>query len=237
VLVVDDNAYARDVLAETLGAVGFEAHTARSGIDAMTELGKKSPRYDLVLMDWQMPEMDGVEAIRRIQRDRKNRDVPFVLMVTAHSREEVMRQAGKLHIDAFLIKPVSRSALFDTLIQLFGHPASAPPAQHSLAAAFTAPLDTSIRVLVVEDHILNQEILLAYLEALNLHADVAVNGREALRGHEQRPYDLILSDIQMPEMDGMEMIAEIRRPAPLKKIFADAGAGGRHQRQRPRRGT
>jgi PAS domain S-box-containing protein len=211
VLVVDDNAYARDVLTETLIALGFETQGVRSGMDAMTELGKKSPRYDLVLMDWQMPELDGIETIRRIQRGRKNRELPCILMVTAHGREEAMQQANKLHVDAFLIKPVSRSLLFDALIQLFGHPAPENPAQTAQTAKASDTLDTSVRTLVVEDHILNQELMLAYLASLNLHAEVALTGREALRKHEQTPYDLILSDIQMPEMDGMEMLAEIRR--------------------------
>jgi PAS domain S-box-containing protein len=227
VLAVDDNAYARAVLAEILAVFGFEVHTARSGMDALAELDKKTARYDLVLMDWGMPEMNGVETIRRIQRGRRKKAIPCILMVTAYGREEVMQQARDLKVDAFLTKPVSRSLLFDALIQLFGHPA---PAHDARAIVPAGALNAATRTLVVEDHILNQELLLAYLEKLGLAADVATNGREALERHMQQPYDLILSDIQMPEMDGMALIAEIRRREqkyslkPAKAVAVSASA-------------
>lgn len=229
VLVVDDNDHARKVLSETLAAIGFDTDTAASGAETLTRLDDKSNFYDLIVVDWKMPDMDGIETIRHLQQNSKNKHkgkaknkdkhTPYVLMVTAYDREEVTRQARDINVDAFLIKPISRSLLFDTLLQIFGYPAKPETAQnaHEIPATIT-PANPDIRILVAEDHILNQELLLAYLEKLNLKADVANNGREALNKHIQNPYDLILSDIQMPEMDGLALITELRRRETEKSL-------------------
>ena len=222
-LLVDDNASARQILTDALESFTFKVTAVDSGVKAIAELERAEEQgesYDLVLMDWRMPEMDGIEAIRRIRHDGALGDVPHILMVTAYGREEVMEQAGKVGVDGFLIKPVSRSVLFDTIMQAFGHEVarqSEPPtrtARRTTSAHDAEPAsgpNLGMRILIVEDHVINQEVLLAYLEELDLTADVASNGKEALDMHAAQPYDLILSDIHMPEMDRLEMIAELRR--------------------------
>ena len=186
-LLVDDNASARQILTDALESFTFKVTAVDSGLKAIAELeraARADESYDLVLMDWRMPEMDGIEAIRRIRHDGALTEVPHILMVTAYGREEIMEGAADVGVDGFLIKPVSRSVLFDTIMQAFGHQvvrqSEAPSRAGEGAAAGETAGQPKMRILIVEDHIINQEVLLAYLEELDLPADVAANGKEAL---------------------------------------------------------
>ena len=128
VLVVDDNATSRQILQEMLESFGFEVTQAASGPEGLAELEKPSPGppYELVIMDWKMPGMDGIEASRLIRNHPRLGKTPAIIMVTNYSREEVMHQAGEVALDGFLVKPVSPSVLFDAIMQVFGQEVASP---------------------------------------------------------------------------------------------------------------
>src|SRR5450631_2642937 len=158
-----------------------------------------------------MPGLDGVETARRIRADDSLKNVPAIVIVTAFGREEVHAEAEGAGVDGFLVKPVNRSMLVDMLVEIF--------APEHRAAAREAIIDTAydlngLRVLLVEDNAINQQIAVELLEGVGVSIDVANNGREALNmlfadGGDTR-YDLVLMDLQMPEMDGYQATAHIR---------------------------
>ena len=121
VLVVDDNATSREILKGMLESLSFEVSLAATGEEGLKELEKASETspYELVLMDWKMPGMNGIEASRRIKNHPGLAKIPTIIMVTAYGREEIMRQAEQIGLEGFLIKPVSASVLFDTIMQAF----------------------------------------------------------------------------------------------------------------------
>ncbi|MBW2467954.1 MAG: PAS domain S-box protein, partial [Deltaproteobacteria bacterium] len=133
VLVVDDNATSRDILRDMLESLSFEVTLAATGQEGITEIEKadKNKPFEMVIMDWKMPGMDGIEAARRIKDNPNISHIPHIVMVTAYGREEVMQKAEKIGLDGFLLKPVSPSVLFDTIIQAQGEevPDTSPIAQ------------------------------------------------------------------------------------------------------------
>ena len=213
VLVVDDNHTAATVLSEMLMAMGFEVDQVYSGLEALQTLREsmeKQRPYGLLLLDWRMPGMDGVELARHI-RSLGMPQVPQMLMVTAYGREDVMRAARAEGIETVLIKPVNASVLFDTLMQPLdgaSHmrvPAVAP-------AVEVLPLAVrGARVLLVEDNELNQIVAVELLRDAGFVVDVADNGKVALEQLEQASYDAVLTDMQMPVMDGETATRQLRR--------------------------
>ncbi|WP_129647001.1 response regulator [Peristeroidobacter agariperforans] len=205
VLVVDDNPTAVSILQNHLESFGFEVASANNGIEAIRAAATGA--FQLVLMDWQMPGMNGIEAARRI-RELMQPDPAIIIMVTAFGREEVERQALTAGFEGFLIKPVNPSVLIDTILSAFDA-AAAMPAGESHAAAKPA-LFVNGRVLLVEDNEINQEVARELLLRAGLTVDVAVNGREAVTRVTEVDYDAVLMDVQMPLMDGVEATRRIR---------------------------
>jgi signal transduction histidine kinase/CheY-like chemotaxis protein/HPt (histidine-containing phosphotransfer) domain-containing protein/CHASE3 domain sensor protein len=212
VLVVDDNAAAREILQEPLRGIVGHVDVVSSGAEAIAAVHRADAGapYDLVLMDWRMPEVDGLEAGRRIKSDATVRHQPAIVLVTAFGREEVRDEAERLGFDGFLVKPVTKSMIVDTLVNLFGD------ARHVAAAAQTEEQAGRLhgaRILVVEDNEINQQIAVELLESVGAAVRVAGNGREAVQmlseGHDPLP-DAVLMDLQMPEMDGVQATAELR---------------------------
>ena len=212
-LVVDDNAAARDVLEEQLRAIGAEIEQVASGteaIDAVKRADADRP-FDVILLDWRMPGLDGVEAARRIRGDKSLKSVPAIIIVTAFGREEVRSEAEHAGVNGFLIKPVNQSTLIDALVEIF-----AP--EHMTAVREAAEATTydlnGLRVLLAEDNAINQQIAVELLEGVGVAVDVANNGREVvdrlLATSGDIRYDLVLMDLQMPEMDGYQATARIR---------------------------
>src|SRR5262249_27412564 len=160
----------------------------------------------VVFMDWRMPEMDGLEAARRIKRDLALKKAPEIVMVTAFGREEVREEAERLHVSGFLLKPVTKSMLVDTLVAIFA-PKEAEP-RGPLAAAERADRLKGVRILLAEDNPINQQIAIELLEAEGASVETADNGAIAVRKLQDvpfpPPYDLVLMDLQMPEMDGFQ---------------------------------
>jgi two-component system sensor histidine kinase/response regulator len=213
VLVVDDNPSARAILAEPLARLGMSVAQAGSGEEALAAL--ETATFDLVFMDWKMPGLDGIETTQRIRTGGAVAQVPEVVLVTAFGREEVRQAAESAGVRGFLVKPVSASTLLDTVVTLFA-PEAAPPAAE--AAGVTTGL-AGARVLLVEDHEVNRMVATGLLERVGVAIDVAVNGREAVeRVRAGGPYDAVLMDLQMPEMDGIEATGAIRADARFRTL-------------------
>jgi len=207
VLIVDDNAHAREILGDTLRAFSLRTDAVSSGEEAVREIAgaDSTDPYQLVLMDWQMPNMDGLEATAMIRRDSRLKHVPRIVLVTAFGREELSAQAQQAGIDGYLLKPVSASALYDKLIELFGVEGEEPsgPGSKEEPTEYRA---NGIRILLVEDNEMNQQIAKELLESEGATVTIAGHGGIAVRilreGPQPPPFDIVLMDVQMPEMDG-----------------------------------
>jgi PAS domain S-box-containing protein len=214
VLVVDDNATSREILQDILGSFSFEVFLAASGEDALEEIERadKQKPFELVLMDWKMPGMDGIQTSRRIKNHQKLSKIPAIVLVTAFGREEVMRQADEIGLDGFLLKPVNSSVLFDASMQALGKEAQdvSRAGRKKEKSAEELNAISGARVLLVEDNEINQQVALEILQGAGLHVTVANNGQEGVDAAMQNPYDAILMDIQMPVMDGYEATRKIR---------------------------
>ncbi len=202
VLIVDDNATNRRMLEMQLRSWRMLAEAASSGEEALRMLAAKS--YDITLLDLQMPDMDGVTLARKI---RETSAMPLLLL--SSSGEVLTGEEAEL-FQGQLLKPLKHSLLFAALMRLTGNiraeaaPVAAKHFDRGLAASHP------LRILIAEDNPINQKVGLKMLGQLGYTADVAVNGRKALELTTQGPYDLILMDVQMPEMDGLESSRRIR---------------------------
>jgi CheY-like chemotaxis protein len=221
VLVVDDNDAAALVLSELLRELGFAVHSVNSGaaaLQAVAQAQGQARAFDFVLMDWQMPGMDGLETVRLL-REMNPQTAPFVLMVTAHRRQELLKGAQRLGIEHVLAKPISASLLVNTMMQLAGHaprelPAMRQAPDSSSAEAALAPL-AGARILLVEDNEINQLVACEMLRGVGFVVDVADNGQIGVhqvhaRHADAQPYDIVLMDMQMPVMDGVTASRLIR---------------------------
>ena len=233
VLVVDDSSLAREMLEDQLQGFGFRITAVGSGDAALQQL--ETDPFDLVLMDWKMPGMDGIETTRRMKEDPRLAAIPEVIMVTAFGREEVMLAAERTGIRAFLIKPVNPSLLLDTILEVLGRQAvHAPQGPSSIGISAAEMHIAGAHVLLVEDHPINQQLARELLEGAKIHVDIAGNGLEALHMVDQKHYHAVLMDIQMPEMDGYEATARIRektihKDLPIIAMTAHAIAGYREE--------
>lgn len=212
VLVVDDNQVSRDILSGMLSYFQLDVHTASGGAAAIDMLQRAVDNpFDLVLMDWRMPGMNGDQVIRRIHADTVIRHQPKIVMITAYGREDVMTLADKAGVDGFLIKPVSPSTLLDTVLTALGR--SRVLGASSTSARKPPVVEANLggaHLLLVEDNDINREFAEELLHSMNIAVDCAVNGEEAVAMVQQQAYDGVLMDIQMPVMDGLEATRRIR---------------------------
>jgi len=244
VLIVDDNEVNRRVLHEQVVGWGMRNGSCSSGEDAIAALRAAAAQgdpYSLAIVDYQMPGMDGGVLTANIKDNPATRDI-LVVMLTSVGQTNDARQSARC--DAYLVKPVRHSLLLQTLATTWakrrGVPvvnAAAPtrPAPDSKEVAAVAPDGHHIRVLVAEDNPVNQRVAVRMLEKLGIRADVAANGQEAVDLFGLKPYDLILMDCQMPEMDGYHATREIRKRTPpgrrpvIIAMTADAMSGSRER--------
>lgn len=238
ILVVDDNESARNILMAELNSFGMkvqQAASGREGIRLLEEASAAGTPYHLVLMDWKMPEMSGIEAARRIKGNEQLQDIPAILMVTAFAREEVSHLTENSGLDGFLLKPVNASVLYDSIMNVVSGGESNDLFKHQLRYL---PTDGKLanlketRVLLVEDNAINREVALSYLEPFGVVVDTAENGMIAIEMLKTQPYQLVLMDIQMPEMDGLTATRLIRadeqfRDIPIVAMTAHAMSGDR----------
>ena len=222
VLVVDDNDSARQVLHDMLESMSFRVAAVASGMAALQQVQQASLQrepFEVLLVDWQMPGMDGIETLRRV-RELNLQPPPHLLMVTAHCREEVLLGAEKVGVEDVLLKPLNPSLLFDALIRsLAGEGAEQGFAR--LPAGEQIPNFSSLRVLLVEDNELNREVACGLLQESGLQIDQAEHGGialELLRSHADDYYALVLMDMQMPVLDGIATTEAIRRESRFAEL-------------------
>jgi signal transduction histidine kinase/CheY-like chemotaxis protein/HAMP domain-containing protein len=203
----------RQILRESLDTIARRVDVVTSGPEAIAAVRERDPSepYDIVFIDWRMPGMDGLQASRHIKGDETLKHQPAIVLVTAFGREEVREEAERLQLDGFLLKPVTRSMIVDTLVNVFAEEgdAASKPAEREQ--------DTRLRgcrILLAEDNEINQQIAIELLESAGAAVTVANNGREAVdilsRSDQAAPYDIVLMDLQMPEMDGYQATTKIR---------------------------
>jgi PAS domain S-box-containing protein len=225
VLIVDDNATSRHILTREAESWGLLVRDTAHPAQALEWVRRGDP-FDLAILDRQMPDMDGVSLAYEIRRYRDARALPLIMLTRLGPREEV---AGDVEFAAYLTKPVKPSQLHDALMNVLGAiragaEAAAPPRGPVEQLAQRVPL----RILVVEDNAINQQLALLLLKKLGYRADVAANGLEALQTLEREPYDVVLMDVQMPTMDGLEATRRIHQRWPEGRrphvIAATAGA-------------
>jgi signal transduction histidine kinase/DNA-binding response OmpR family regulator/HPt (histidine-containing phosphotransfer) domain-containing protein/HAMP domain-containing protein len=221
VLVVDDNPAACEILQEPLSGVVSHVDAVGSGKEALSAIKQKDSvePYDIVFMDWRMPGMDGLQASRYIKSDETLKHPPAIVLVTAFGREEVREEAERLNLEGFLLKPVTKSMIVDTLVNVFAEPNEA----YSAAAAEKEESRVrGARILLVEDNEINQQIAIELLEGAGATVKVAENGRRAvevlMNGAQPPPFDVVLMDLQMPEMDGYQATAKLRSDSRLADL-------------------
>nr|CRH04314.1 putative Histidine kinase with HAMP domain, PAS 3 domain, PAS 4 domain, HisKA domain, HATPase domain, two Response regulator receiver domains and Hpt domain [Candidatus Magnetococcus massalia] len=239
VLVVDDNASAREILSAMLAQFGLRPDQAATGVEAiaMLEAAVQSDPYKLMLVDWRMPSMDGVETARRIVQDEKLGEPPVMIMVTAYGREEALAAAEGVAIQGFLTKPVTASSMLDGVMDALGLQggSGAQHARRGLDDHLQAAQRLSgAKVLLVEDNEINQELALELLKGAGIGVRVANNGQEALELLAEERFDGVLMDCQMPVMDGYTATRRIRQHAdfgeiPVLAMTANAMAGDREK--------
>jgi PAS domain S-box-containing protein len=213
-LIVDDNATSRRGIIELMSAWGVladEAASGRAALDLLAAADKRGAPYRFAIIDQVMPEMDGIALARLIRSDPRQAGVLLVLLQSQRGLNDPanLRQAG---VKALLTKPVRHSDLYNSLLGLIDTAQDAAPARPGTKAAAVNPgLRTDWRVLVAEDNPVNQKVAQHLLNRIGLRADFVGNGREALAALKDQPYDVVFMDCQMPELDGYDATAEIRR--------------------------
>jgi two-component system, sensor histidine kinase and response regulator len=211
-LLVDDSESALMVLEEMLVGFGFEVLLAKNGRQALEIYEREKKGISLMVVDWRMPGMDGLELVDNI-KSINNENIPSIVMVTAFGVDIIKDAAGQKLIDAYLLKPINPSVLFNTLNQLLQNgsvPESEMIDDTLLIAEFKSKLEGS-KVLVVEDNDINLELSIDLLTEVGIVTDFARNGLEALDKIKANQYEMVLMDIQMPEMDGLMATREIRK--------------------------
>jgi len=212
VLVVDDNQSARSIVSDMMSRLGFRVEACASGEEAVEQAARAAAEgsgYGLVLMDWRMPGIDGLEAGRRIKADDRLPRKPAVVIVTAAGSEQVAEDAQRNGLDGFLAKPVSPSAVVDMLMRIVRGGTAAPAAGRIQNVVEIAKPIRGARVLLAEDNDLNQQVAVELLEGAGLSVTLAIDGRDAvekMRGD----FHAVLMDVQMPNMDGYEATRIIR---------------------------
>jgi PAS domain S-box-containing protein len=234
VLIIDDNPHARAVLSNMLTNMTFVADEAASGEEAINmvrQAAKLDQRYEIAFVDWQMPGMNGIETGKRILKIPDVSLPPHLVMVTAYGREEVLKQAEESGFENVLIKPVTSSILFDTAVVALGADRERPEPVEA-GPSFDIDRLRGARVLLVEDNEINQEVAIGQLEDAEVFVDLAENGEVALSMAKDNDYDVVLMDMQMPVMDGIEATRILRanpryQTLPIIAMTANAMASDR----------
>jgi CheY-like chemotaxis protein len=212
VLVVDDNATNRKILVETLRRWGCHptaVEGAHSAIAALLEKCKTGKPFELVLTDAQMPEQDGFMFIEAMRRFPELTQIA-IMMLTSVGQYADAERCGSLGVSAYLTKPVRQHELQEAILRVLGN-AKLNNDTRPLITKETVEDEPLLRVLLVEDNAVNQKVAQALLKKWNYRVIIAVNGIEALTQLQKTPVDVVLMDLQMPQMDGFQATAAIRR--------------------------
>ena len=220
VLVVDDNKAARDIMHATLSSFHFNVKILDSGETIIQELikaDKTGKPYELIMLDLIMPGIDGIETAKRIRQNHTVSDIPIIMM-TGFGREETMLEAKKANINAFLMKPVKQSILLDTIMDVFGKKTDVDITEPFKEEKTDLKMLGSLKILLVEDNDINQLVASKILEEVGAQVTIASNGAMAVKILEKDEFDVVLMDIQMPEMDGYDATYQIRNNLNLKRL-------------------
>ena len=239
-LVVDDNSATRNALQRILESFSFMATCIGSGSEALEAIKQgvdEGKPYQLVLVDWLMPNMSGIETVRIIKETETLGQSPKTILLTPSDHEEELNSQGiSVGVDGYISKPVNCSVLFDTIMEVF---------EKDVVKVFRGRYDaidtdeivkliSGARVLLVEDNVINRQVAGGILEKVGLLVDMAVNGVEAIKKINESTYDVILMDIQMPELDGYQATHHIRnnpkfQTVPILAMTAHAMKGDREK--------
>jgi len=235
ILIVDDNRTMRGILGELLVGWGFIptlAGTAAIGIEAVARAETDGSPFQVLLVDADMPDVDGFTFAQQVQQ--RGVRAPIVMMLTTASRRDEASSGRELRIAAHVTKPIKKGDLFDAVLQAL-RPGDAHPTSLDDAALTPAPMQP-LRLLLAEDNLINQKLMRRLLEKAGHEVTLVRNGRAALEALDQTAFDLVLMDVQMPEMDGFEATAAIREREeesgghiPLIAITAHAMRGDRER--------
>jgi signal transduction histidine kinase/DNA-binding response OmpR family regulator/HPt (histidine-containing phosphotransfer) domain-containing protein len=217
ILAADDNPASRQIIQDIFASWSMEIDLAASGAEAIGALetaALANAPYDLVLLDWKMPGMDGIETVKAMRSNSALARMPVTLMITAYGTDEFMTEVERADIAAFLVKPVEPRTLLATISELFHVEAAAPPPSmgDNGKTPMVAPHLRGLQLLLVEDNEINREIAIELLTDAGLKVDWAENGRVACEkvAAPGASYAAVLMDVQMPEMDGIEATKRIR---------------------------
>ena len=213
VLLVEDNASNRHVIEKMLRSLGLVSTALGNGEEALAILQEDGASYDVVLMDWRLPGMNGLEVLDTLRLRQVS--LPPVLLMTAFGRDAEVQQADELGVSSFLMKPVKIASLQNALVSAFGVALSEQSVDDDI---FSTAEFTGVRVLLVEDNIINQQVAREVLESEGLVVETADHGEAALEIMSKRSFDVIFMDIQMPGMDGFETTRRLRERPEGKAI-------------------
>jgi len=227
ILIVDDNIAWHEILGSMLKNFGVETTHAFSAYEALDKLHMCNDMYDLILMDWKMPELDGIKASQMIRNlcvhceKRENCTYiipPLIMMISMFKQDSIMEQAKESGIESFVSKPINPENLNYILGEIFFDTKVMAENKNILQEKVKSLIGS--KILLVEDNLTNQEIILGLLENSGIEIDIANNGKNAMEKLKYHQYDMILMDIQMPIMDGYETSRYIRETDTSTPIIA-----------------
>jgi signal transduction histidine kinase/DNA-binding response OmpR family regulator/purine-cytosine permease-like protein/HPt (histidine-containing phosphotransfer) domain-containing protein len=239
VLIVDDNGAAREILQDALESFSLEVEMASSGAEGITivEEADSDKPFDLIIMDWQMPEMNGIRAAEIIKKHPHLKHIPKIIILTAYGREEIARKAEDAQLDGFMVKPMNPSILFETIGEAFGGKVAKENfGGKAIAEEEAGGLEKikNAKILLVDDNEINQEVANEILGQAGFSVTIAFDGQEAVDKVLETEFDCVLMDIQMPVMDGYEASRAIRKDSrfaslPIIAMTANAMQGDREK--------
>lgn len=219
VLAVDDNSCALNILRSYLESFTFKVDVAANGAEAVDRVENAAHPYDLVILDWKMPQMNGIEAARKIRAMEELEKAPKLLLISSFGQSEMRRHLDDNWVDGITAKPFQQSELFNVIMGVF---AGEERRGVSCLNMSNAPMMTAqvsgAHLLLVEDNDVNQQVARELLECIGISVTVAENGKEALAAIQQEKFDGVLMDMQMPVMDGVTATRELRKQERFKSL-------------------